>query len=160
MMVASSQALLDYLKEKKLDAKMQAETQQVYLLFKSEDDKEREFPLFFRFFQGNQFLQMIAFFPIQLDREAIPDVARLLHLLNKEIDLPGFGLDEIGGVAFFRLMMEIEKGEIAESKIDEGIKSVQSACLTFDKTVEAVAVQATTVDDLIKKAEDAVKGSS
>jgi len=157
MIKVNKDNLLKFLKEKDLDPKFQEETNQVYFVFKED---EREFPLFLRTFDNGDLLQLIAFFPIQLDQKVVPDTARLLHLLNKELDIPGFGLDEIGGVAFFRCMLNMDGGSIEESMIEKYVQTIRNACKTFGKTIEAVVVEAVTVDDLIKKAQDAVKGSS
>jgi len=157
MIKVNKDNLLKLLKEKDLDPQFQQETNQVYFVFKED---EREFPLFLRTFDKGELLQLIAFFPIQIELKVIADTARLLHLLNKELDIPGFGLDEIGGVAFFRCMLNMESGSIEESMIENYIQTIRTACKTFGKTIEAVVVGAVTVDDLIKKAQDAVKETS
>ncbi|NGX58655.1 MAG: hypothetical protein K940chlam3_01563 [Chlamydiae bacterium] len=154
-MEASTENLIKHLKDKGFNAELQSETGQVYFIFK---EKEQEFPLFFRFFESGELLQMIAFFPIQMNSEVISDVSRLLHLLNKELDIPGFGLDEIGGVTFFRIMLDLKDNQIDETLLEKYINTARLACKTFGTTIEAVVVGATTVDEMIKKAQDTVKG--
>jgi len=156
MIEANTDSVLKFLKEKKYDAQVQQETGQVYFIFKEDD---REYPLFIRFFEGGELLQLIAFFPMQLKQEVIPDVSRLLHLLNKELDIPGFGLDEFGGAAFFRCMQHIVDQKLDEKLLEQYVTTIQTACKTFGKTIEAVLVGATTVDDLIKKAQEAAQGT-
>jgi len=156
MMEVSKDSLCKVLKDKGYDAEFQQETNQVYIIFKED---EREYPLFFRAFEGGELLQLIAFFPVQLEQKVVADVSRLLHLLNKELDVPGFGLDEIGGVIFYRSMLNMENNKIDESLLEKYVTTTRTACKTFGKTIEAVAVSAVTVDDLIKKAQDAVKES-
>jgi len=156
MIEVTKDSLLKVLNEKNYDPQYQTETNQVYIIFKED---EREYPLFFRKFEGGELLQLIAFFPIQMEQKVVPDVSRLLHLLNKELDVPGFGLDEIGGVAFFRWMLNMEGNKIDESIIEKYVMTIRTACKTFGKTIEAVVVGAVTVDDLIKKAQDTAKES-
>lgn len=154
-MKANIQDLLQFLKDNGFPAELQDETGQAYMIFK---EKERDFPLFFRFYKGGEFMQLIVFFPYQIEEKIVPEIARLLHLLNKELDIPGFGMDEIDGVAYFRIMMNLQNQEVDEELLKKYIESAKLACKTFGPTVEAVVVGATTVDTLIKNAQKAAKG--
>ena len=149
------ETLVSMLNKKGYEAKIQKETGQAYAIFKEDD---QEFPLFCRIYESGELLQLIAFFPYQLESKVLSDIARLLHLLNKELDIPGFGMDEFGGVAFFRCMMNTPGKKLDENMLDLYLDSIRLACKSFGPTIAAVTSGATSVDDIIEKAQDAVKG--
>ncbi|MFQ5729728.1 MAG: YbjN domain-containing protein, partial [Waddliaceae bacterium] len=109
MMKVTLDALLKFLKKKNYDAKLQRETQQIYIILKLE---EKEFPLFLRIFEQSDLLQLLVFMPIQIKPGTHADLARLLHLINKELDIPGFGMDENSEVAFYRCMLPTPEKKI------------------------------------------------
>lgn len=148
--------LQDYLKKKGYEASIQEETQQVLLLFKFEG---REFPLFARILPEGSLLQLLVFFPAGFTKETANDISRLLHLLNKELDLPGFGTDETAGVIFFRCMLPIVDGELADKVIDAFINSMELVCKTFSPAIEAVASGATSYEEILKKAQEHIQSS-
>lgn len=95
-------SLMDFLRQQKYDMKLQNETQQLYTILNIEN---REFPLFIKVDSGGSILQCMLFMPCTMTLKAPPEVARLLLLLNKEIDLPGFGMDETAKVIFYRCVL-------------------------------------------------------
>lgn len=140
--------VLDYLKTKGLPAELQTETDQVVIVFKI---GEREFPLFIRIFEGGELLQLLAFLPCNMKSTAVADTGRLLHLLNKELDIPGFGMDETSSVVFYRTMIPVQNQQIEEVILDAYLNSIQLVCKTFAAIIVAVAYGGTTFDDVLKK---------
>lgn len=104
MIALNLNALYDFLKQNKEDVKKQEATDQIYIIYKQEG---LEFPLFIK--TDGTVLQMIIFLPCKLKPNTAPDMGRLLHLLNKEIDLPGFGMDEQSGITFYRNVITTNK---------------------------------------------------
>jgi hypothetical protein len=147
-------ALQDYLRKKQYDASIQEETQQVFVLFKFDG---REFPLFARILPEGSLLQLLVFMPTSFSKETVNDVARLLHLLNKELDLPGFGIDETAGVVFFRCMLPMHNGEIPDTVLDAFLNSMELVCKTFSPAIEAVASGAATYDEILKRAQEQIQ---
>lgn len=147
-------SLQDELKKLELEPQLQEETQQVLVLFK---EGEREFPVFFRIFDQGDLLQMIAFFPFQLPDNTIGEMARLLHLLNKELDVPGFGMDEMSKVSFFRVMINIPEKKLSRKLFETFVNTMHLVTKTFSPTLEAVAAGGAKVDQLLQKAQDAAK---
>ena len=137
-----------FLTEKGLQPQVQPETQQVFILFKIQN---REFPLFFRIYEGEDLLQLLAFIPCMLKPTSLNDLARLLHLLNKELDLPGFGVDEKTGVIFYRFMLPTSNGEFDPNILGALIDSTQSITESFAPAVAAVAGGVATFDEVVKK---------
>jgi len=149
MTKANIQDLQEYLSGKGHEAQLQKETDQIYVVLKL---LEREFPLFLRIMGEGDLLQMMVFFPCNIKDESVNDLARLLHLLNKELDIPGFGMDEKAKVAFYRCMIPAIDGEIHNGILDGFMNSIQLVCETFTPAVEAVAYAATSFDELLEKA--------
>lgn len=95
-------SLFDYLNEKKYEPVLQEEQNQVVLNIQI---KNVEFPLIVKILDNEELVQFLAFFPANIKEGAEADTARTLHLLNKELDLPGFGMDDVNGLMFFRYVV-------------------------------------------------------
>ena len=142
----------EYLKSKQIAAEYQKETDQLYIVFKTGD---QEYPLFIRIFEGGELLQLLAFLPCNTKSETLNDTARLLHLLNKELDTPGFGMDESSSVVFYRVMLPVYKKEINPHILDAYIEVIQTICRTFTSVITAVALGAVTFEEVLTKAREA-----
>lgn len=121
MLKLNLQDVMAYLEEKKLEPQLQKETQQLYLLFTID---KVQFPLFLRVDENSKILQLFMFMPCTLEEKAIPDTARILHLLNKEIDIPGFGMEEKASVIFYRWVIPTLSGEIDEKMLDSFLVAI------------------------------------
>lgn len=145
------EAILACMQKNNYEADIQADTQQVYTILKI---NQKEYPLFLRVFDDGHLLQLLVFIPCQLQREVVPDMARLLHLLNKELDVPGFGMDEMAGVVFYRLMLPTPKKKIDEELLLAFLKTVEHVCHMFATPIEAVGFGQTTLDEILQKAQE------
>lgn len=155
MINMTPEALLAFMQKNKYEADIQAETQQVYTILKV---SQKEYPLFLRVFDDGHLLQMLAFIPCQLERNVVPDMARLLHLLNKELDVPGFGMDEMAGVVFYRLMLPTPNKKIDGELLLAFLKTVEHVCQMFATPIEAVGFGQTTLDEILEKAQEMDQG--
>lgn len=151
MIDMTPEALLGLLKKHQYEANIQDETQQVYTILKVE---QKEYPLFLRVFDEGHLLQMLAFIPCKLEKHVVSDMARLLHLLNKELDVPGFGMDEIAGVVFYRIMLPTPKKKIDSELVVAFLKTVEHVCQMFAAPIEAVGFGQATLEDILKKAQE------
>lgn len=150
MMVALTlQALQEHLKVMKLEPQLQKETNQLIIIYKVGGV---DFPLFFRIFEGGELLQMITFIPCNVKASAVSDLARLLHLLNKEVDLPGFGMDEKAGIVYYRFMLPALRGQVEGEILETVIDTIKKISETFSNVIAAVAVGAASFEDVMKKA--------
>lgn len=167
--------ILNFMRKNKYEADIQADTQQVYTIFKI---NQKEYPLFLRTFDDGHLLQLLVFIPCHLEpneqfalgkkahppsseisekqaREAVvADIARLLHLLNKELDVPGFGMDEMAGVVFYRLMLPTPKKKIDEELLLAFLKTAEHVCQMFSNPIEAVSTGQMTLDQILAKAQE------
>lgn len=169
------ESLLQFMQKHKYESDIQADTQQVYTIFKI---NQKEFPLFLRVFDEGHLLQLLVFIPCHLEaneelmlgksqskipsldskseqqKTVIADLARLLHLLNKELDVPGFGMDEMAGVVFYRLMLPTPKKKIESDLLHAFIKTVEHVCQMFANPIEAVTSGQMTLDQILAKAQE------
>lgn len=154
MLKLTNDALLTYFKKQGLDSQIQSETNQIYAPLKSGD---REFPFFVRVFEESGLLQLLVFLPCNVPPERVADMARLLHMFNKELDVPGFGMDEMIGVVFFRAMVPSIKGEVSEATVESFLTTFKTVCHSFSPAVEALAAGVITFDEMLAKANAAQK---
>lgn len=163
-------SLLHFLVKKGYTTDLQKETNQLYTIFKID---EREYPLFLRIFEDAHQLQMMVFIPchlnpttenledspspIDLDSpkgKTIANLARMLHMINKELDIPGFGMDETAGVVFYRIVLTSNEKQIDEKLVLNYIKGAEQVCKLFAIPIEAVSTGQTTLDELLEKAKE------
>ena len=147
--------LLKYLRDKQYDAQLQKETQQIYIILKI---ARKEFPLFIRIFEQSDLLQLLVFMPVNIKPGMHGDLARLLHHLNKELDIPGFGMDETAGVAFYRCMLPALDKKIEETMLDAFLKSIMVICESICPPVFAVANGTATYNEVLNKAKEIKRG--
>lgn len=122
--------------ERKFKAEIQSSTQQIYIVF---NHAGREFPLFIKVDETNGVLQLLIFLPCTMRPNAPQEVARLLHLLNKEMDLPGFGMDEQANVIFYRLVMLTHDKQIQGDLLNNIITSMVRISGALLPTISSVA---------------------
>lgn len=152
MIKLSNESIEKFLKEEGLEAQIQSDTGQVYASLKVD---EREFPFFARIFEETGLLQLLAFIPSNVPANIYPDMARLLHMFNKELDVPGFGMDETIGVVFFRCMLASHKQQLQADVLKAYLTTFRTVCESFSPAIQALAAGAITLDELLRKANEA-----
>ena len=152
MLKLTLESLKGHFLKNKLDAQIQEETQQLYIIFRIDN---ADYPLFIRIYESGDLLQLLIFLPYELKKAAVADTARLLHLINKEIDVPGFGIDEISDVMFYRAVLPCFEHSIDEAVLNAYINSLQIVCKTFSQLIGNVAAGATSFDQVFKKVKEA-----
>lgn len=150
MINMTPEALLDYLRQHNYEADIQAETHQVYSALKINN---KDYPLFLRVFDEGHLLQLLAFIPTELREETVPDMARLLHILNKELDVPGFGMDENSQVVFYRLMLPTPKKKIDGDLLLAFLQTIEQVCTLFSTPIEAIGFGQMTLNEILEKAQ-------
>lgn len=143
--------LYDFLSKNKIDVKRQPETNQLYVLYKVED---QDYPIFLRVMAEGELLQLLAFMPISLDAKTVSDLSRLLHFFNKEIDIPGFGIDESSKVVFYRVVLPSIQGEISGDIVTGYLNSLKVITETFFPVIVAVVTGKVTFADVVKKSKE------
>lgn len=107
---------------------IQTETGQICLDLPVLDGK---LPTFIRIYDTQDLFQFILILPITIEPGSVGSVARLLHILNKEIDLPGFCLDEQNNIVFYRMSIPALNGKVDKNLLDTMLKSMQNLAAQF-----------------------------
>ncbi len=155
MIPATIESLQKHLEDHKLQAKLQPETQQLYIVFRQAD---QEFALFIRLYEGEEMLQLITFFPIQLPPERVNAIARMLHFLNKEIDLPGFGMDESIGLIFHRIMIPLfQPKKIDTDMLDSYLEAIPTLCSQFFPIIAGTIGSNQPFEELMKQVQKTIE---
>lgn len=125
-----------FLMNNQYNAQLQSATNQILILFNVD---KRDFPFFIKMDEQNHTLSLILFMPCSMRPKAPVEVARLLHLLNKEIDLPGFGMDETANVIFYRYVLLLPAQEIDGTLLKTVIDSLARLGPSFYPLISSVA---------------------
>lgn len=153
MLKLSLDNLHEHLK-KKFDIKLQPETNQLYMILNIEN---AEYPLFIRILDQSDFIQFLLFFPINVKQGRINEIARLLHLINKEIDAPGFCLDEESGYVFYRSMVPALDKKVEPILVENVINATELVCKSFSPIINNVANGLLDFSTVFKRAKEEKK---
>lgn len=148
MVPATLPDLLQCMRQHGYETEVQQDSKQLFTILKI---SKQEHPLFLRIFESSQLLQLLVFIPTKLSAATTAEAARLLHLLNKEVDMPGFGMDEMAHVIFYRLMLPLYEKQIDEEFFITYLKTAQNICELFTLSIEAVANGHATLDEILEK---------
>lgn len=114
----------------------------------------KDYPFFVRIFDEGVVYQLIAFIPCSWHSHYTPQMAQLLHLLNKELEIPGFGLDDTIRIAFFRAMLFAKNSHFDEQLLDAMVEAVEVACETFTPVITQVANGELSYLDVVRLAKE------
>lgn len=140
--------LLEFFHQKKFDPSYDESRSQITMTM---EIGTREIPMIFNIISEGLILQSIAYLPLEIPQKHISDVGRMLHLLNKQLDIPGFGMDEKYFLTFFRIVIPCLNKEIYENTIDMMFISTRLACDSFLTGIELVAQGTVSLDKVIKE---------
>jgi hypothetical protein len=143
----NTNALIHHLRENNLQPELHKETGQVYVLFHM---NQYEVPIFFLLRQREQLLQIVAYLPYLLPEKSLGETARLLHILNREIDMPGFGLDESEKLLFYRCVLPGIEGRMDKKLFDLYFGTARVACETFMQVIGMIVAGTMTLDQALK----------
>ncbi|MEG0036693.1 MAG: YbjN domain-containing protein [Victivallaceae bacterium] len=128
--------IIHFLKENDFKPQLETQSNLVYILIKV---NQTEVPLFFCIRNDGDLLQMIAYIPYQLKATSNGETARLLHLLNKDLDMPGFGMDEDQNLIFYRVVLPCLEQEIDPKLILIYIRTFEFVCDSFSNAIGMIA---------------------
>ena len=109
---------------------------------------EGEVPVFVRPITEGQLLQTVAYLPMKIESKAFGELARLLHAMNKDLDVPGFGVDEEAQLVFFRCVLPCPDHKLDIVLLDAFLKTTELACKSFVHAIAAVASGKKTFDEI------------
>jgi hypothetical protein len=134
-----------------LKASEQPETKQLLTKFSINGF---EYPMFIRQLTGGNLLQVLTFIPCTIENEALFDLSRLLHMINKELDMPGFCCDEESKTVFYRVVVPCVNGQVDEPLFHAFLNVTKHVCEMFGTIVQAIAVKAMSLDEMMSKAKE------
>jgi len=156
MIKVSLESIQEHLFSKNFAVKFQPETKQLYMVFQID---KKEYPLFIRILSENHFVQLLLFFPGNIKPARFNEIARLLHLINKEIDAPGFCIDEESGYVFYRCMVPAVDQKIDSTLLENFIKASELLCKSFTPVINNVATGALDFKSVLKRSIDEKKSN-
>lgn len=142
----SNNLLQNYLTKCHYQPQFQKETNQVYLL---QQQSGIELASFLRIMDDGKLLQIITFVPVKIRRETTGDLGRILHKINRDLDFPGFCMDESTGLVFFRIVIPCLHQQCDGELLESHLKAVPKICSTFYQLIAAVAAGSKTYDELM-----------
>jgi hypothetical protein len=134
-----------------LKASEQPETKQLLTKFSINGF---EYPMFIRQLTGGNLLQVLTFVPCTIENDALFDLSRLLHMINKELDMPGFCCDEESKTVFYRVVVPCVNGQVDEPLFHAYLNVTKHVCEMFGTIVQAIAVKAMSLDEMMSKAKE------
>lgn len=152
MIPLNIQELQNFLQQQGHHVQLQEPTQQLSIVFNLAG---QSYPLFVK--TDGYILQLLIFLPSIMEKQTRGDMARLLHLLNKEIDFPGFGMDEGPSVVFYRAVIPTLDGEINTTLLNNVIKTMPQVAHMFLPIISAVANGTLNYDAATKKVREGLK---
>lgn len=141
-------ALLEHLRESELQPELQKEHNQIFITYQL---KGQDVPVFFLIQEKTNILQIVAYLPYQLHATTFGEVARMLHILNREMDLPGFGMDESEKLLFYRSVIPCFEGRVHKELFNMYLAATRLACDTFMHAIAMIASGTMKVDEALKK---------
>lgn len=154
MLELTTDALVEFFREQGIEATVEPETGQVIFDVKYEETK---CPVFVRIYPEGQLLQLMLFFPMMMQPKSQGDTARLLHFFNKELDIPGFGMDESTGACFFRCMIPSSDHKIVKEVLAGYVNTLRTVCQSFFPSIGIITSRAMTYETLMAKAQQRTK---
>lgn len=97
-----------------------------------------------------QEIQLLSVLPFQVNAENIPDTARLILLLNKGMELPGFELSEVDGIVLFRHAFVVPEDALDERILLSLVGMIQMLLDAFTELLEDVATGAQSLQEALE----------
>lgn len=150
-MELNEKALIESLEKIGIKGTLQEENNQIYA---SLSINGFDYPMFIRRLQGNHLMQVITFIPCTLEEGSSNDVGKLLHMINKELDMPGFCCDEDSKTVFYRLVVPCLNQKVDEELFHAYVSTTKQVCTMFGTIIQAIAVKAMTLQEMLSKAKE------
>ena len=147
-MKISDENIVQSLTSQDIKAEPQKETNQIYFLLNHED---MNFPSFIRPLDGGNLLQIMVFIPVNVQKTGAGNLSRFLHMANKELDMPGFGMDEASSSVFYRVVVPTMEQKIDDTLFKAYIKTCHDVCATFCTIIQALSIGAITMEEVLSQ---------
>ncbi|MFN0065633.1 MAG: YbjN domain-containing protein [Chlamydiales bacterium] len=136
-----------FLKKHGLEPQIEAESGQLYI---SRVHEGQEIYTFMTIAHAATLFQIMTYFPIALQKTSLNDTARLLHLFNRDVDMPGFCIDEKLGLIFYRSVLPSFNKTLEERVVMTYLGAHKGILETFFTPVVSVVLGQLKVEDVLK----------
>ena len=109
-----------------------------------------DFPILLRLISQKQILQILAILPGFFTPQTAPEVARILHMINRDSQLPGFGMDEREFKVFYRLHFPLTGNKIDPQVLKNYFQEVEECCPNMLPVIVQVASGELTCDEALR----------
>ncbi len=147
-MEVNQKLLMDYMKNLGYEVKIHEDTQQLYSTY---EYQENEYPVFVRILGEGNLVQVITFVPCSIADSALNDISRFLHIVNKELDMPGFCCDEQTKTVFYRFVIPCVYKELSRELFEAYMNTSRNICQTFGIIIQALAMGVMTLEEVYEK---------
>ena len=142
----SKDTLIQFLKEKKLEPTIEEDSGLVVVVQKID---KAEIAIFFNIMADDTLLQTMAYLPLEVHEKAVADTARTLHLLNRDSEIPGYGLDEERYLVFFRCAIPCINKILDTAVLERMLIVTRLSIETFLPAIAMVASGAASIDQIL-----------
>jgi hypothetical protein len=87
----------------------------------------------------NLFIHLFIPFPFRSEEASSRDVGSLLHYLNRMLDLPGLGIDELENLIFYKYVFKCRKGTFELDEIVDSVRMMAIRMEILSSTIELIA---------------------
>lgn len=148
MVKLTNQDLLKHLEEKQLKPQLQTETGQIVMAFRLNN---KDFPIFLRIAEDEDFLQVLSFLPTKIKEGQHSAIARFLHHVNNQVNLPGFSMDDQQDLVFYRIILPCPDRVVNEAMLEKFLGAIFNVSNTFFPIVSSLAEATIPYKDAMKK---------
>lgn len=148
MVKLTNDSLLKHLEEKQLKPQLQQETNQIVMAFRLNN---KDFPIFLRIADDEDFLQVLSFLPTKIKEGQHSPVARFLHHINNQVNLPGFSMDDQQDLVFYRIILPCPNREVNEQMLEKFLGAIFNVSNTFFPIISPLAEGEMAYKDSMKK---------
>lgn len=110
--------------------------------------EKTEYPMVVRVLPSGELVQLLTFIPITVEESAVVDLGRFLHMANKELDMPGFCVDEASQTVFYRIVIPAIGHELDPKIFKASVSTSEIVCKTFGTIIMALATGAMTWEEV------------
>lgn len=148
MVKLDKDALIAHLDQKQLKPQWQAESNQIVMAFRL---GKVDFPIFLRIAGDEDFLQVLSFMPANVKHGTQSALARFLHVLNNQVNLPGFSMDDEQNLIFYRIILPCPGREVSEAMLEKFLGAVFNVSNAFFPLISQLADGSLSYRDALKK---------
>ncbi|MBA3604139.1 MAG: hypothetical protein H0W50_11000 [Parachlamydiaceae bacterium] len=107
--------------------------------------------------QKYQELQFIVTLPFYILDGQIPDLARLILLINKGMEIPGFELSEVDKMIFYRHAFVVSEDHLDERILLSLVGMIEVLLETFSEMLESVAIGTKSLQQIVEEAKKMIE---